>query len=308
MSQYAVESQIRHHGFDPADSMILIEPPNPSSPYLPTSHILSIIDANAAETALLLLPGIQFYSGQFFDIAKITAHAQQRGIVVGWDLAHAVGNVPLSLHEWNVDFAAWCHYKYMNAGPGAIAGLFVHSRHGKVEKDSLVPRLSGWWGSDKTTRFQMTNQFQPTPGAAGWQVSNPSAIDSTAVLASLAVFNKTSMEEIREKSAKVTGYLKGLLAPYLTSDEMQDWQKLFTIITPHNPAERGAQLSLRLQPGLLDTVLEILEAEGVVVDDRKPDVIRVAPAPLYNSFEDAWTFVQVFKKALQAAVGKKDAE
>jgi len=287
--------------------MIVVEPPNPEQLYLPTSHILSIITENASETALVLLPGIQFYTGQFFDIPKITAHAQSLGITVGWDLAHAVGNVPLQLHDWGVDFAAWCHYKYLNSGPGAIAGLFVHEKHSKSTNtgdSDFVPRLSGWWGSDKGSRFQMSNQFVPIPGAAGWQVSNPSALDSSAVLASLAVFDKTSMADLREKSGRITGYLKSLLHPYLTNDELEDWQKQFSIITPHNPAERGAQLSLLLKPGLLETVMEVLEEEGVVVDERRPDVIRVAPAPLYNTYYDAWQFVQVFKKALTVAASK----
>jgi len=304
---YAVESQIRHHNLAPSDAMILIDPPtDSSSPLLPTSHILSIIDAHADDTALLLLPGIQFYTGQFFDIPTITAYAQARGITVGWDLAHAVGNVPLQLHDWNVDFAAWCNYKYMNCGPGAIGGLFVHERHGQVKatkadsaESGYTPRLAGWWGSDKNSRFAMTNQFAPIPGAAGWQVSNPSAIDTSAVLASLKVFEQTDMQTLRQKSLKITGYLEELLLS--TRDE----EKLFTIITPSDPKQRGAQLSVRLEEGLLDTVMEILEEEGVVVDERKPDVVRVAPTPLYNSYEDVWRFVKIFRQAIAKAVAVK---
>jgi len=287
--------------------MILIDPPtDSSSPLLPTSHILSIIDAHAADTALLLLPGIQFYTGQFFDIPTITAYAQARGITVGWDLAHAVGNVPVQLHDWNVDFAAWCNYKYMNCGPGAIGGLFVHERHGEVKatkadsaEAGYTNRLAGWWGSDKNSRFAMTNQFAPIPGAAGWQVSNPSAIDTSAVLASLKVFEQTDMQTLRQKSIKITGYLEELLLS--TNDE----EKLFTIITPSDPEQRGAQLSVRLEEGLLDTVMEILEEEGVVVDERKPDVVRVAPTPLYNNYEDVWRFVQIFRQAIAKAVAAR---
>jgi len=297
---YAVESQIRHHNLQPSAAMVLIEPPSIASPVLPTSHILSIIDTHAASTALLLLPGIQFYTGQFFDIKTITAFAQSKGIIVGWDLAHAVGNVPMKLHDWNVDFAAWCNYKYMNCGPGAIGGLFVHSRHSPSEKaDDYHPRLSGWWGSDKSTRFAMDNNFKPIPGAAGFQLSNPSALDLSAVLASLSIFAQTDMEAVRAKSVKLTGYLEHLLTRYPLNTASSD--KTYTIITPSNPDERGAQLSIQLEPGLLDSVMSELEDEGVIIDERKPDVIRVAPAPLYNSFEDVWRFVLVFQGACRNA-------
>ncbi|KAL2355376.1 pyridoxal phosphate-dependent transferase [Cryomyces antarcticus] len=303
---YAVESQIRHHNFDPSDAMVLIEPPSPNSPLLPTSHIHSIIDAHASSTALLLLPGIQFYTGQYFDIPTITAHAQSKGITVGWDLAHATGNALLHLHDWNVDFAAWCNYKYMNSGPGAIGGLFVHARHSQVshpasatEGPGYRPRLAGWWGSDKSSRFAMTNHFAPIPGAGGFQLSNPSALDLTAVQASLSVFAKTSMAELREKSLKLTGYLEQLL----TADG--GGKAPYAIVTPSNPEERGAQLSIRLESGLLDAVMHILEEEGVVVDERRPDVIRVAPAPLYNSFSDVCRFVQVFRMACGKVVKEK---
>jgi len=319
---YAVESQIRHHNLDPTTAMILISPPtSSSSPLLPTKHILSVIDAHADSAALLLLPGVQFYTGQLFDIRTITAHAHARGITVGWDLAHAVGNVPLSLHDWDVDFAAWCNYKYMNCGPGAIGGLFVHERHGTVTSSGgsnggngtaadgegktepqYTPRLSGWWGSDKSSRFAMTNRFTPIPGAAGWQLSNPSAIDTASVLASLAVFAQTDMHSLRTKSLALTGYLEKLL--HATKPE----ERLFEIITPTDPAQRGAQLSVKLQEGLLDVVMEVLEEEGVVVDERRPDVVRVAPAPLYNSFEDVWRFMQVFRGACRRARAVGDGQ
>ncbi|KAF1987262.1 kynureninase [Aulographum hederae CBS 113979] len=304
---YAVLSHLAHHAL-PSSAMITIDPPSADSPLLPTSHIISVIDEHAADTALILLPGIQFYTGQFFDIKVITAHAHSLGITIGWDLAHAVGNVPLQLHDWDVDFAAWCSYKYLNSGPGAIAGLFVHENHGKVghaEDDTegykYLPRLSGWWGSDKGSRFAMTNEFVPIPGAAGWQLSNPSAIDSTAVLASLSVFSETSMDKLRQKSLKLTAYLEHLLTDEPPQGSGDDLRQLYTIITPRNPEERGAQLSVRLRTGLLDSVLQSLEDGGVVVDERKPDVIRVAPAPLYNTFEDVWRFVSVFQTALREA-------
>ncbi|KAL4965574.1 kynureninase [Aspergillus stella-maris] len=305
---YAVESQIRHHNLDPKDAMVLIEPRSSEQPILETDHILEIIDKHASSTALLLLSAIQYYTGQYFDIEKITAHAQSKGIVVGWDCAHAAGNVDLKLHDWNVDFAAWCNYKYLNSGPGGMAGIFVHEKHGQVktttddgELESFRPRLSGWWGGDKETRFLMDNQFVPQPGAAGYQLSNPSVLDINAVIASLELFNRTSMSEIREKSLKITGYLEHLLLTY-PLDGLD--KKPFSIITPPNPSERGAQLSLRLDPGLLDDVLETLEEHSVVIDERKPDVIRVAPAPLYNTFEEVFQFCQIFLEACKKVVAK----
>lgn len=278
--------------------MITIEPVSPESPLLSTEYILSVIDKHASDTALLLLPGIQFYSGQLFDIKTITAHAQSLGIFVIWDLAHAVGNVPLQLHDWNVDAAAWCSYKYLNAGPGAIGGLFVHSRN-TAAADPADPayanRLSGWWGSDKASRFAMTNSFAPIPGAAGFQLSNPSAVDLTALCASLEVFARTDMPALRAKSEKLTAYLQARLVA------LQARGAPFAILTPADPAARGAQLSVRLEPGLLDVVMRELEHAGVVLDERKPDVVRVAPAPLYNSFEDVWRFVEAFEGALGVA-------
>jgi kynureninase len=271
----------------------------------------------------VLLPGIQFYSGQFFDIELITRYCHSLGITVGWDLAHAVGNVPLKLHDWNVDFAAWCNYKYMNGGPGVIGGLFVHERHGKVEEastsqnrnttatsgspqhnDTLLvyrPRLSGWWGSDKSSRFRMENKFVPIAGASGFQLSNPSALDMTSVMASLDIFSMTTMEKLRERSLRLTGYLEARLLRY------EGGEPPYTIITPANPAERGAQLSVLLKPGLLDPVLHHLEENGVVVDERKPDVLRIAPAPLYNSFHDVHRFIIIFHEACRKAIANPDA-
>lgn len=309
---YAVESQLQLHNLDSERAMVCIEPPNKDSPILSTSHILSIIDDHAASTALLLLPGVQFYTGQLFDMATITAHAQAKGIVVGWDLAHAVGNVPLALHDWNVDFAAWCNYKYMNCGPGAIGGLFVHERHGAVEACTSAsaddaapryrPRLAGWWGSSKSSRFAMTNRFAPIPGARGFQLSNPSALDLSAVLASLAIFAQTDMATLRAKSLLLTGCLEHLLTTDAASPK-----RPYTIITPSDTRARGAQLSIRLDSGLLEAVMASLEQDGVVIDERKPDVVRVAPAPLYNTFTDVWRFVHFFQRACVSALEKQSA-
>ncbi|CAI9635875.1 kynureninase [Alternaria burnsii] len=318
---YAALSQIAHHNLDPS-ALITIDPPSASSPYLSNEHILSVISQHAPTTALVLLPGIQFYSGQFFDIELITRHCRSLGITVGWDLAHAAGNVPLKLHDWNVDFAAWCNYKYMNGGPGVIGGLFVHERHGRVEQVPAVqkdgtngavgnstelayrPRLSGWWGSDKDSRFRMENKFVPITGAGGFQLSNPSALDMTSVMASLDVFALTNMDDLRQRSLRLTAYLEARLLKY------DGGEPPYKIITPANPAERGAQLSVLLNPGLLDQVQHYIEERGVVVDERKPDVLRVAPAPLYNSFHDIHRFITVFHEACRIAVkgvGQKGA-
>ncbi|KAL7948852.1 pyridoxal phosphate-dependent transferase [Trichoderma barbatum] len=297
---YAIESQIVWHGLNPAESMIKIEP---DDDYLiPTEKVLATIDAHADSTALLLLPGIQYYSGQLFDIPRITAYAKERGIVVGWDLAHAAGNVELKLHDWDVDFACWCTYKYINAGPGATGGAFVHERYGDVafvdnsESPTYRPRLSGWYGGDKSVRFNMSNTFVPTPGAAGYQVSNPSALDLASVTAALSIFNKTSMRDLRSKALVLTAYAEHLLDQINADGDAA--KPFFKIITPRDPAQRGTQLSVLLREGLLDNIAEALEENGVMCDKRKPDVLRVAPVPLYSRFEDVWKFMQILRGAL----------
>ncbi|KAL2211438.1 kynureninase [Sarocladium strictum] len=296
---YAIESQVVWHGLDPEKSMVKIEPDN----YLiSTEKVLATIDEHAEETALILLPGIQYYSGQLFDMPKITAYARERGIVVGWDLAHAAGNVELKLHDWDVDFACWCTYKYINAGPGSIAGAYVHERHGKVEwasgaeKPTYRPRLSGWYGGDKSVRFNMDNLYVPSPGASGYQVSNPSAIDLASLSAALSVFNKTSMHEIRSKALVITAYAEHLL--HEINAESKEETPYFTIITPSDPHQRGTQLSVLLREGLLEKVMPALEENGVACDKRKPNVIRVAPVPLYSRFEDVWKFMQILRSVL----------
>ena len=301
---YAIESQVVWHGLDPAKSMVKIEPDDDS--IIPTEKILRTIDEHGDETALLLLPGIQYYTGQYFDMPRITAHARAKGITVGWDLAHAAGNVELKLHDWDVDFACWCTYKYINAGPGSIAGAFVHERHGRVEwqaDDSdhtgqpwYRPRLMGWYGGDKSVRFNMDNKFVPTPGAGGYQVSNPSAIDLASLTGALSVFGKTSMRDLRSKALVLTAYAEHLM------DEIQasaGGKPLFRIITPRDPAQRGTQLSVLLaSQELHDAVSAALEENGVMCDKRKPNVIRVAPVPLYTRFEDVWRFMQILRGAL----------
>jgi kynureninase len=285
---------------------VTIKSPFQASSILTTDQILSVIKEHASTTALILLPGIQYYTGQLLDIPTITNFAHSHSIFIIWDLAHAVGNVPLQLHAWNVDAAVWCSYKYLNSGPGAAGGFFVHENHSQVfiskeGKKNFANRLSGWWGSDKASRFAMDNQFVPIPGAAGFQLSNPSILDITSLTASLEVFAKAGgIEPLRAKSLEITAYLENLLL------NMKAFlAKIFEIITPKEKDHRGAQLSIKLQPGLLDVVMKGLEERSVVVDERRPDVIRVAPAPLYNSFEDCWEFVKAFGEVVEIAVKAK---
>jgi kynureninase len=282
--------------------MITLKSPRSEDNVLTTDDITSAISQHAATTALVLLPGIQYYTGQLLDIPTITACAREHGVFIIWDLAHAVGNVPLALHDWGVDAAAWCSYKYLNGGPGCIGGLFVHARNSAVTKDvtderpedGYRNRLAGWWGNDKKTRFVMANRFHPVGGAAGFQLSNPSILDITSLSASLEVFELAGgVAELRKKSLKLTAFLETLLEEMSAED-----RELFRIITPSDPDQRGAQLSLMLADGLLHTVMKELEARGVIVDERKPDVIRVAPAPLYNTFEDCVGFIEAFSAAL----------
>ena len=300
---YAIESQVSHHGFDPKSSMILLEP-EASGHTLTTTQIITAIEEHKDALALILLPGVQFYTGQFFDIRTITAFAHSHNVTIGWDLAHAVGNVELSLHDWGVDFAVWCTYKYLNAGPGATAGLFVHGNHSKVDMSAETgkqyrPRLTGWWGADKESRFLMDNKFIPRPGAAGFQMSNPNALGLAAVVGALELFNEATMTVVRKKSLGITLYLEFLLREFVPIF-YRSRDVPFEIITPSDPKQRGAQLSIKLKAGMLDHVLRELEKNGVVVDERKPDVIRVAPAPLYNSFEDVLRFCDIFREALES--------
>ncbi|KAH8800673.1 pyridoxal phosphate-dependent transferase [Xylogone sp. PMI_703] len=300
----AVESQMRWHRLDPAMNMIFIE----STPLISTSKVLAAINQHAGQTALVLLSGVQYLTGQLLDIPTITAHAHSQGLMVGWDLAHAVGNVDLRLHDWGVDFAVWCNYKYMNNGPGTIGGAFVHEKHGAVDYTQGVrgymPRLAGWWGVRPEERFKMETKFVPTPGAAGFQVSNNSILEMTALSASLSVFNKTSMADLRRKSVLLTGYLENLLKIQVASclRELGVQDSVFEIVTPSNPNERGAQLSLRIEPRLLEMVFHGLQRRNIVVDIRKPDIMRVTPVPLYNTFTEVFDFVDAFECELRTSV------
>lgn len=287
--QYAVASQIRQHGFDPQTALLEIGP-RAGEDVIRTDDICTYIERHGARIATVMLPGVQYLSGQRFDLETIARCARNQGCAVGFDLAHAVGNVPLQLHDWDVDFAVWCSYKYLNAGPGAIGGCFVHERHAR----SLdLPRLAGWWGHDKQSRFQMPATFQPIPGAEGWQLSNPPIFAAAPLLASLPLFDAASMASLRAKSLQLTGYLQALLQSQLND--------ALTIITPVDPEARGCQLSLRLHRSPLQAraVFDSLEKQGVICDWREPDIIRVAPVPLYNSFMDVWHFVTALKQALR---------
>jgi kynureninase len=280
---YAIKSQIVHHGFDPKDALLLARP-RKGEFTVRTEEIVDLIDKHGDQLAVVIIGAVNFFTGQLFDIEKITTAAQKRGIVVGFDLAHAVGNVPLGLHDWNVDFAVWCSYKYLNAGPGAVAGAFVHERHATNTK---LPRLAGWFGNDPNTRFRLhlDPEFVPVPSGDGWQISNPPIFSMAPLRASLAIFDEAGgMEALRAKSIKLTEYLQFLLE-HAESNR-------FTIITPREAGARGCQLSIlaREHPKEL---FRKLEAAGVKCDFREPNVIRAAPTPLYNTFHDVWRFSRI---------------
>jgi kynureninase len=284
--QYAVQSQIRFHGYDPLQSLVELAPRDGEF-CLPGEDIASVIDREGSSIALILLGGVNYASGQLFDMAEITRAGHRKGATVAFDLAHAAGNVPLRLHDWGPDFAVWCSYKYLNGGPGCVAGCFVHERH--FESGSL-PRLAGWWGHDEKRRFQMEPDFHPMPGAEGWQLSNPPIMALAPLRASIEIFSEAGMDRLRTKSVALTGYMEFLLRQHASEK--------FSILTPAEPARRGAQLSLRLKaqgPGFV----ERLAARGVIGDWREPDIFRVAAVPLYNSYQDVYHFVQKFRAALR---------
>lgn len=283
---YAVKSQLRFHGFNENEGLIVLKN-REGEEYLRTEDILSTLKAEGSLIALVLLSGVNYYSGQAFDIATITGAGHEIGAVVGWDLAHAAGNIDLRLHEHNVDFAAWCSYKYMNSGPGSLSGIFVHERH--ADRSDL-PRFAGWWGHDKESRFAMPDDFVPIKGAEGWQLSNPPILSMAAIRASMELFREAGIQNLREKSIQLTGYLEYLLQQR-KNDKIQ-------ILTPSDPGSRGAQLSLRIPTGDKSIVAKFAE-KGVITDWREPDVMRVAPAPLYNSFEDVYRFVEILDEILE---------
>jgi kynureninase len=283
--RYAIESQIRFHGHDPATALIELEADEPNGTISDAAFERALAE-HGPRIALVMLPGVQYRTGQAFDLKAITRLAHAQGCQVGFDLAHAVGNLPLELHDSGADFAIWCSYKYLNSGPGAVGGAFVHERHARA----ALPRFAGWWGHDKTTRFQMGPHFVPTPGADGWQLSNPPILALAPLRVSLEVFRRARMDRLREKSLGLTGYLEWLVRTQLPD--------VLEIVTPAEPSRRGAQLSIRVLGGRARgrALFEYLMANGIIGDWREPDVIRISPAPLYNRFADCLAFAQAVRR------------
>jgi kynureninase len=279
--RYAVESQLRFHGLDPADCMLELEQQS-GERLIQESALESFLQAQGDEVALVLWPGVQYVSGQAFDLARVAAAARRAGARVGFDLAHYIGNLPLALHDSGCDFAAWCHYKYLNAGPGAVAGCFIHERH----HQGVLPRFHGWWGNERESRFRMESGFSPSPGARAWQLSNPPILAMAPLRASLDIFDDAGMERLRAKSRALTAYLENGIR--------DNFDGLLEIITPSDHARRGCQLSMRICSDRRNGrhLHRYLEQRGVITDWREPDVIRVAPVPLYNRFEDCFALLR----------------
>lgn len=281
--QYAMETQVRMWGFKPEDTIIEVAP-RAGEHTLREEDILEKIEAAGSSLSLLLFGGVNYYTGQLFDMKRLSEAAHRVGAYAGFDLAHAVGNVPLQLHDWNVDFACWCSYKYLNSGPGGVGGIFVHSHHGD---DPRTFRLAGWWGNEEDTRFQMKKGFFPQRGAASWQMSNAPVLNMVAHRAALDIYDKAGMAELRKKSLRLTAYFEYLLNQLKALP--------FTIITPKDAAHRGCQLSLLFQERGRE-VFEAISAKGIIADWREPDVIRMAPVPLYNTFEDVFAVYEAMKE------------
>jgi kynureninase len=283
--QYAVKSQIKVHGYDPESALIELTP-RPGEFCVRDEDVDELIERQGESIVLILLGGVNYATGQAFDMQRITVSGHARGCAVGFDLAHAAGNLLLSLHEWEPDFAVWCSYKYLNGGPGCVGGCFVHERHAQAWE---LPRYAGWWGHDEKLRFEMGPDFQPMAGAEGWQLSNPSILALAPLRASMEIFHEAGMERIRAKSVALTGYLQFLLEEIASPK--------FSIITPRESARRGAQISLRI-PDKGKVFCEELASAGAIGDWREPDILRVAPVPLYNSYQDVYEFVRRFSASL----------
>ncbi len=283
---YAIEQQIKLHGLNPKDCIIEVLP-RQGEVTLRTEDIIAAIEQHKDELALVMFSAVNYYTGQFFKVKKIAEAAQKHNITFGVDLAHAIGNVELKLSAWGVDFATWCSYKYLNSGPGGVSGVYINKKYANRPD---LPRLAGWWGNDESTRFKMQKHFVPQPGAAGWQISNAPVLSMAAHKASLEVFDKAGMKALRAKSELLTGYLL-----YLISQQTDNSQQ-FRIITPTNKASRGCQLSIQTLDGKGKKLFERLTKAGVIADWREPDVIRIAPVPLYNTFTEVYMFAQLLKK------------
>ncbi|MEZ4797339.1 MAG: kynureninase [Flavobacteriaceae bacterium] len=283
--KYAVESQLRHHGFDDNEGLILWKP-RQGEELLRYEDLEQILENQGDEIALIMIGGVNYYTGQYFDLKRITQLGHKQGCMVGFDCAHGAGNVQLNLHDSGADFAVWCTYKYLNSGPGSLSGCFVHERHAHNKN---LNRFAGWWSHNKQTRFNMRHEFDVLPGAEGWQLSNPPILSMAAIKASLDMFNEVGIEKLTEKSKKLTGYFEFLLK--------QLGEDVIRIITPENPDERGCQLSIQVKSANKSLHNKLTEA-GVISDWRDPDVIRCAPVPLYNSFEDVFRMVEKLKAIL----------
>jgi kynureninase len=288
--RYAIVSQLEFHGLSPAEHLIEVAP-RAGEDNLRTEDLVACLEREGSRLALVLLPGVQYLTGQALELGPLIAAARSTGASVGLDLAHAVGNVPLQLHDWDADFAVWCSYKYLNAGPGAIGGCFVHERHARR---SDLPRFAGWWGHSPSTRFEMGPDFAPIAGAPGWQISNPPVLAAAPLLASLEVFQRATIARLREKSVSLTGFLERLMDALLPD--------VVHIVTPREAAQRGCQLSLRLalRKSAAKRCHERLTAAGVICDWREPDILRVAPAPLFNSYHDVFTAAEALARAVAA--------
>ncbi len=287
--RYAVVSQLAFRGLNAAEHLIEIEP-RPGERHLRTEDVIERIEREGPRLALVLLPGVQYLTGQCLDIAPLIGAARRVGARVGLDLAHAIGNTLLYLHDWGADFAVWCSYKYLNAGPGAVGGCFVHERHAR---DRGLPRFAGWWGHDKDSRFRMEPDFQPIAGAEGWQISNPPVLSTAPLLASLDIFQRAGMARLREKSIALTGFLQRAIEALLPGR--------VEVITPHEAGQRGSQLSLRIAqpPAAARRCHDRLTAAGVIGDWREPDVLRLTPCSLYNSYSDVFAAVEALSLAVR---------
>ncbi|RME15912.1 MAG: kynureninase [Bdellovibrio sp.] len=283
---YAVKSQARFHGFDPEEAVIELEP-DQGEFLISQEQILSSIETHKDSLALILLGNCNYLSGQSFPVSTIVDKAKEWGILVGLDLAHGAGNLYLELHNWNVDFAAWCSYKYLNSGPGNLSGVFIHKKH----LGEPLPRFEGWWGTDKKSRFQMKPQFEDMLTAESWQLSNPPILDLAAMRASMEIFEKTSMRQLRDRGDQLTAFLEKGLRVFL--------KEHIDLITPSNPSERGSMLSLRLKKGNPREFYQQLQKKKVFIDFREPDILRLTPSPLYTSYQEVAQLVQAFKECLQ---------
>ncbi len=288
--QYAIASQVKWHGLEPDKAIIEIKP-REGEHCIRIDDLIQTIKENGHETALVLIGGVNYYTGQVFDMEAITKAAHDVGAIAGFDLAHAAGNIALKLHDWEVDFAAWCSYKYLNSGPGGVGGVFIHQRHAS---DSSILRLAGWWGHDKESRFKMDKEFKPIPTAEGWQLSNAPVLSMAAHKASLEIFEEATMERLLQKSKRLTAYLWFIIGEINAGSD----QDLIEIITPREESERGCQVSVFMKSKGKE-IFDALMRKGVIADWREPNVIRVAPVPLYNSFEDVWQFGNTIKHVIK---------